>query len=73
MATKPKLITICPDCQREDVGVVIDWAHRDSNNKVLKRYRVARHKVKYLSASKDNPFCINGRSLVPDELIFERK
>lgn len=71
MPATPKLTTICADCEREDVGVVLDWTHRDANNQLIGRYRLARHKVKYQSKDRSVPWCINSRSLVPEELVFE--
>lgn len=71
MARIPKLVTVCTDCKREDVGVVLDWADRNGANEINGRYRVARHKIKYLTGDPSVPYCINSRSLVPKELIFE--
>lgn len=68
----PKHVTICPDCKREDVGVVIDWTYRDGNDKLLGRYRMARHKIKFKAKDPSLPWCIGSRSMVPNELVFER-
>lgn len=73
MPGKPKLTTICTSCKREDVGVVLDWADRDANNRILeRRFRMARHKVVFKAGDKSVPWCPNGRIVVPAELVFER-
>lgn len=69
---KPDLVTICTSCKREDVGVVLDWTHRNANNEIIGRYRMARHKVKYLAADPSVPYCNNSRVEVPDVLVFSR-
>jgi len=74
MPRKPKLVTVCTSCQREDVGVMLDWTDRDGDDNIKEnRYRLARHKVKYLSKDRSVPFCSNSRNMVPSELVFEAK
>lgn len=73
MTRIPKLITICSHCEREDVGVVLDWTHRDGNNRMIGRYRMARHKIIFKGKDPSIPWCPNGRIIVPDENVFERE
>lgn len=71
---KPRLVTICTACGREDVGVVIDWTDRDEADHMKPdRYRIARHKVKYLSKDRSVPYCSNSRSPVKPEQVFEHR
>ncbi len=70
----PELVTVCTACNRDDVGVVLDWSQRNATEQLLgTRYRMSRHKVKYLSRDRTLPFCKNSRIEVPKELVFDRK
>ena len=69
MGRTPSMVTICTDCKREDVGVVLDWASRDKSDRMLKKYRVARHSTKY--GVKGAPICVGSRAVVAEENIFE--
>lgn len=73
MARKPEKVTICTDCKRENVGVMLDWTNRNGVNEIIPRYRMARHKVKFKADDKSVPYCVAGRSLVKDELVFDAK
>ena len=61
---KPRLVTVCVLCRREDVGVVRDVGFDGT------RWRMARHCVEYNVRRGRSAICPGSRIVVPDDVVF---